>query len=197
MEEALTKTFWCSLIFLFLVIGLAWLMDGRSEAIASSPIIREEILESEDPVADLAAMSEVKEIDELLVETVLRENPKDLEFQMLYAACCQVESGNNHQVVGDNGRAVGIVQIWQVVVDDVNKIIGYKKYNYHDRRSPAKCREMFTIYLSHYGEVYQERTGRKPTIEVYAKIWNGGPNGYQRTKTVNYWQKVKKELDNS
>ena len=34
----------------------------------------------------------------------------------------------------------------------------------------------------------------KPTYEVYARIWNGGPDGWKKRSTLKYWKKVKKEL---
>ena len=40
----------------------------------------------------------------------------------------------------------------------------------------------------------ERRLGRTPTYEDVARIHNGGPNGYKKTATYKYWQKVKKKL---
>ena len=41
---------------------------------------------------------------------------------MLFAAIVAVESGGNCYAIGDNGKAVGAAQIWEVVVKDCNQI---------------------------------------------------------------------------
>jgi len=105
-----------------------------------------------------------------------------------------VESENNPNAVGDNGRAVGILQIWTVVIDDVNRILGENKYTYQDRWSPEKSREIFEVYVSFYGNQYREITGQDPTAEIYARIWNGGPYGWRKVSTDIYWYKISKYL---
>ena len=40
----------------------------------------------------------------------------------LINAIIKVESNDNVNAIGDNGKAVGCMQIWKVVVDDVNKV---------------------------------------------------------------------------
>jgi hypothetical protein len=39
-----------------------------------------------------------------------------------------------------------------------------------------------------------QETGKQPTDEVFARMHNGGPTGYKKSATIEYWQKVKKEL---
>lgn len=109
-----------------------------------------------------------------------------------------VESKLEHRAVGDHGQAVGIVQIWPVVVDDVNRIIGQKRYNYRDRSDQIRSREIFLIYLDHYGQDYQKKTGKELNPEVLARIWNGGPfedDPAWWRKTDRYWRKVKRLLE--
>lgn len=103
-------------------------------------------------------------------------------------AICKVESNNGMYVVGDNGKAIGCLQIWKSVVDDVNKY-SKVKYTYDDRYDKEKSYQMFRLYVGHYAT--QKRLGRKPTNEDMARIWNGGPNGYKKIATVKYWNKVK------
>lgn len=108
-------------------------------------------------------------------------------------ALITVESAGRNYAVGDNGRAVGCLQIWSTVVDDVNKT-SKVKYTYNDRKNRAKSIAICKAYLTKYGRAYQRKTGKKPTHEVYARIWNGGPSGYKKTNTKKYWNKVKKHL---
>ena len=107
---------------------------------------------------------------------------------MLFAAIVAVESGGNCYAIGDNGKAVGAAQIWEVVVKDCNQISKKQHYTLNDRYSIQKSMEMFVIYTDHYGKRY----GCTP--EVRAKIWNGGPGGFKNPKTQKYWQKVKSKL---
>ena len=83
------------------------------------------------------------------------------------------------------------MQIWKSVVDDVNKY-SKVKYTYADRYDKVKSYEMFKLYIGHYAT--EKRLGRKPTNEDMARIWNGGPNGYKKTSTIKYWNKVKKYI---
>lgn len=109
----------------------------------------------------------------------------------LIDALAKVESGGDPKAVGDSGRALGLLQIWDVVVVDVNR---YHKTNYShkDAFDPVKAKDICRKYLAIYAT--EKRLGRKPTLEDYARIWNGGPNGHKNPKTVKYWAKVKAVL---
>jgi len=113
----------------------------------------------------------------------------------LWEAVCRVESNGNPLAVGDRGadgvyRAAGIAQIWAITVKDVNRFAG-TQFTLNDRFDPEKSRQMFHLYVNHYGKGKSD--------EVKAKIWNGGPNAMKATgkKLANlnaYWSKIKKHL---
>lgn len=110
---------------------------------------------------------------------------------LLLAALIAVESGGNAAAVGDGGRAVGALQIHASVVADVNRV--YRtRFTLADRRCPAKSAELCRLYLAHW--VTAERLGRAPTAEDYARAWNGGPQGWRRAATKDYWRKVQRHL---
>ena len=99
-----------------------------------------------------------------------------------------VESSGGLSTTGDNGRAIGHLQIWKIVVDDVNRV--YKtSYTYQDRNSVVKSEEMYFKYLSFWGKRYKINTGLDPTEEVYSRIWSGGPQGYKRKGTLRYYKR--------
>ena len=104
----------------------------------------------------------------------------------LIDALCKVESNNNPKAVGDGGKAVGILQIWPIMVKDVNRILHKEVYVLGDRTDPVKSRKICRVYLNHYG--------KGKSFEYLARIWNGGPKGYKKECTVKYWKKVQKEL---
>lgn len=120
---------------------------------------------------------------------------KELDLDKLADAIAQVESNNDNNKIGDNGKAVGAFQIWQVTVDDVNRIAG-TQYKYHERTDPKKSREMFKIYIKHYLELRSKRNNLPITYETAARIWNGGPSGNRKPITKKYAEKVLKELNN-
>lgn len=103
----------------------------------------------------------------------------------------QIESRGNANAVGDNGRAIGCLQIWQAVVIDANRIAG-TNYRHDDAFNRNKARAMARAYLNYYAS--KKRIGHAQTDQDYARIWNGGPFGYRKTATLGYWSKVKKEL---
>jgi hypothetical protein len=114
-----------------------------------------------------------------------------LNLDRLIPALEKVESNRNPDAIGDNGKAFGILQIWEVVIIDVNRAKG-TAYTHQDAFDPAKAREICRAYLSIYAT--ERRLGRKPTMEDAARIWNGGPNGYKKDATNKYWQKVARAL---
>jgi hypothetical protein len=101
----------------------------------------------------------------------------------------KVESNNNPSCIGDNGNAVGVLQIWKIVIDDVNRILKQTKFTYADRSDPVKSFEIAKVYLNHYCK-------EDSTYEIISRRWNGGPKGDQKIATLKYWEKVKQEIKN-
>ncbi len=106
-----------------------------------------------------------------------------------------IESGGNCEKVGDNGQAIGCLQIHKCIIDDLNCLTGYKIYNYEDRWDKEKSIMMCRVYLEYYGRKYEKETGKKATMKVLSALWNGGPHGWKKKSTEKYWMKVKTELD--
>lgn len=130
----------------------------------------------------------------LIVTATLSARPTEgeaMKYEKLIPALIKVESQGNPKAVGDKGKAFGVLQIWDVVVQDVNMIAG-TKYVHADAFDPKKAQEMCRIYLGHYCS--EKRLGRKPTYQDAARIWNGGPKGHVKTATLGYWAKVQKHL---
>ena len=92
----------------------------------------------------------------------------------LLAALLAVESGGNDHAIGDNGRAIGALQIHAAVVADVNRHHG-THYTHAGMVRRVDAVAVATLYLGTYAT--RERIGRPVTDEDRARIWNGGPNG--------------------
>ena len=104
----------------------------------------------------------------------------------LISALIMVESSNNDLAVGDQGRAIGCLQIHRAVVLDVNRITG-SHYRHQDMTNRAAARAVCQAYLTHYG--------KNKTTEEQARIWNGGPQGHKKkTATEGYWRKIETQL---
>lgn len=113
----------------------------------------------------------------------------------LIAALIKVESNGNDKAIGDrhlSEKAYGPLQIRKPCVDDVNRRYGTKI-----RAEQLHGNRALSIWVCHkYIEMYatSKRLGREPSLQDMARIWNGGPTGYKRPTTLQYWSKVSKQL---
>lgn len=98
----------------------------------------------------------------LCVLTALTVNAVEVPDKLLYALK-MAESACKSDAIGDNGKAVGILQLHKVYVDDANRIVGYKKYSYNDRYDVRRAEEMTRIVLTHYGKHYERTIGKRCT----------------------------------
>jgi hypothetical protein len=116
----------------------------------------------------------------------------------LWSAIVAVESGGDPAAYNAGSGAAGVAQIRPVCLEDCNRIARLRKIDIQftpaDRQSPERARAMWSLYLSYYGEQYEQATGRPPTNEVYARIWNGGPTGWRKDSTIEYWSRVREIL---
>ena len=108
-----------------------------------------------------------------------------MNWYLLINALIILESGGDWSAVGDNGNAHGGLQIWQCVVTDVNRIKG-SEFTLKEMHDESKARYVCFAYLMYYGKRYERITGKEPTSEVLARIWNGGPNGFKKPCTERY-----------
>ena len=103
----------------------------------------------------------------------------------LISALMIVESSNNDLAIGDQGRAIGCLQIHKAVVLDVNRITG-SHYKHSEMTNRVAARAVCETYLKAYG--------KGASTEQLARRWNGGPTGDRKSATEAYWSKVKKHL---
>lgn len=102
----------------------------------------------------------------------------------LLAALKQVESNGDANAVGDQGRALGAFQIWKLYWQD-SKVSGC----YQDCKDPKYSESVVRAYLARYAP-----KGKTVTLEMLARIHNGGPRGYLKPATLKYWTKIQKVL---
>ena len=81
-------------------------------------------------------------------------------------------------------------QITRTCVEDVNRI--YKtRYRWpEDVRDEETAQNIAFLYLSYYADVYRRETGRVPSKETLARIYNRGYRGAMRGEGGAYAAKV-------
>ena len=130
-----------------------------------------------------------KVIDTLQYEKEIFDHDNVSEKEII-SALMYVESNNNDSAYNASEDAVGILQIRQCMVDDVNRILRKQKspvrFTYKDRWCKYKSINMFKVYCRYYNLT---------TAEEIARCWNGGPRGINNPATVIYWEKVKNKIN--
>jgi hypothetical protein len=137
------------------------------------------------------------EFTRIPVETI-EVKPKPIKLiineDQFINAIIQVESRGNDSAIGDRhikgGEAIGALQIRPIMVKEVNRILKLKKskirFKMSDRWDRDKSIEMFRIWKEFHHD--------DDDFETIARNWNGGPNGYKKSRTERYWAKVEQEL---
>ena len=104
-----------------------------------------------------------------------------------------VESGcRNGAIKGDNGNALGPMQIWRGYHKDATEFSGLGGA-YQDVSDIKYAKKVVKAYMARY--CTKRRLGREPTLRDFAVMHNGGPNAHkakgQKLVNVNrYWAKV-------
>lgn len=130
---------------------------------------------------------EQEAIREMYIDTILCDTNKvDVELKDWHHfidAVMYVESKNNTFAVGRDNDA-GVLQITPIYVEEVNRILGERRYSLEDRFDKYKSIEMFTIMNNRYNPercFYKAmrihnpnapETYRKKILEHYIKIKN-------------------------
>tara|TARA_R110000744_G_scaffold129301_1_gene236678 strand:- start:978 stop:1493 length:516 start_codon:yes stop_codon:yes gene_type:complete len=112
--------------------------------------------------------------------------------EALLDALIQVESNGNDEAVGDNGNAIGCLQIWKIYWTDATEFSGIGG-SYKDCYKREYAKKIVNAYMKRYAkEAWTNPT--KFNAEKCARIHNGGPRGYKKKATLKYWEKVKRVL---
>ena len=110
----------------------------------------------------------------LLVGTSLTGTGETLERAI--QALIQVESNGRSSEIGDAGKAYGILQIHDIMIQDYNRITGASLQHsdaFDAQTSEAVCRTVIGYYLQDI---------EHPTLKHVAFIWNGGGGARHRVE---------------
>ena len=108
----------------------------------------------------------------------------------LFAAIAEVESNN-----GATSR--NIYQITPTYIQDVNWImiygdtkLPYRLFSIEDAKDKDASEQMMIAYWRHWTRHIPD-----VTLEVLARIHNGGPRGWKKDATLPYWRKVEAAME--
>ena len=111
----------------------------------------------------------------------------------------QVETGGEPReglgAIGDGGNALGPFQIWEPYWIAA----GIKGREYREVLNDRALSELVvTRYMRRYApnalRRLQASQGSLKDLEKISRIHNGGPRGYLRNSTLQYWRKVRSRL---
>ena len=103
-----------------------------------------------------------------------------------------IESGLDPNAIGDNGKAYGQYQLWEIYIDDVNRTQG-TNFTHQDAFDVEKAEQIVMLYTT-----YWCKKRNLPLIaENICRFHNGGSGWiFKPHKTDSYWNKCKKLIDN-
>jgi len=135
-------------------------------------------------------------IDLLTIPIIKKKNNNQLTWDDFVEAVIQVESRGNDLAYNERENAVGCLQIRPIMVKEVNRVLKNNKSNLtftlNDRWDRQKSIDMFDIIAD---EIYCcVGLSQMEFFEIVARKWNGGPSGHKKTATIEYWNKIKKQL---
>lgn len=101
---------------------------------------------------------------------------------------CESNGSKNNGIglIGDNGKAIGPFQIWKSYYDDaIEYDPSLKNKNYKNCLTDTEySKKVVKAYVCRY-------LPKNGTIEMAARIHNGGPKGYTKKSTIKYLEKFK------
>jgi hypothetical protein len=122
------------------------------------------------------------------VSSVLNESVSiTLEMKCLLDAICQVESNCESDAIGDFGDSIGAYQIqYAYWFDAVEWDPSLSFFEYEDCFNKEYSEFIIVAYMERY--VPDAMTYFDP--EIIARTHNGGPYGFAKNSTVEYWEKI-------
>ena len=166
------------IICMLICFGLVILFVGTSVGRLSS--------EHERIAIDIGTVLKNQQVQQVATLPPKQVAPKGIAD--LLRAMAIVESGStaDSDVLGDNGRSLGPLQIGQAYWTDASMPDG----DYEDCTSyDYACRVAVKYWMRYCHEALCERD-----YATLARIHNGGPRGHCKKATLKYWAKVQKEL---
>ena len=122
--------------------------------------------------------------------TLNKQIEQDKEIRRRIAiirAISTVESGNNPSAFNSGENAKGLLQIRPIMVKEINLYTNYR-FTHSDCWEEDISIQAFIAFQNTFNPEWD--------TELAARMWNGGREGYKKSSTDIYYEKVKNVLEN-
>lgn len=113
------------------------------------------------------------------------------KYRTLLDAIAVVESGKNPDAIGDDGKAFGMYQIWEVYWIDAVQFAPVLAGKHEDVFDPQYAERVIIAYWLRYCKSALEEID----FRKLSRVHNGGPRGHRKSRTLPYWIKVNNVLE--
>ena len=110
--------------------------------------------------------------------------PEDLIVGIIY-----VESRGNPRALSPVGAA-GLMQVWWPAALEVGEIKSKEEWKPERFFDPDRNIRTGTAYLAYLRDFYYRKRGFFPSIQTWARMYYGGPDGYRQPNTERYGRTV-------
>jgi hypothetical protein len=104
-----------------------------------------------------------------------------------------LESKFDTCAIGDSGKALGMFQIWEIYIQEHNRLYGTKYTHYHAYHVPTARSITHGVLFSMAMNFYKNE-GTLPNEVQLLMMHNGGYNGYKRNTSLPYIQRYYSEI---
>lgn len=116
------------------------------------------------------------------------------DWDAMYKALKNYESGNGQEMAGTDGKHFGWIHIGQAVLDDFNKRNKGRLRRFltlRDTYNEKTCKIVMKDHMQHYARALKKQKRINTDMYVYFSIWRHGYNG---TKRKGAWNRYSRRL---
>ena len=110
--------------------------------------------------------------------------------KLLHALHMVEASGRTGPILGDNGHALGPLQIHRGYFNDAAEFDPSLGHDYSKCSDLEFSKRVVTAYLNRFAP----KAVQTNDLRTLARVHNGGPGGVKNDQTLVYWNKVKNNL---
>jgi hypothetical protein len=105
------------------------------------------------------------------------------------------ESEHDENAIGDDGVALGILQIWPDTIKEYNRLTGANLAHTDAFWVPTAV-HVCRVVLEHHGAHVERQLGRSLSRRELGMMWNGGPTGWKGHKPLvhRHWKRLAEGL---
>ena len=130
----------------------------------------------------------------LILLLAITAGAQEYALKEVIKTLCLVESDNNPKAIGDNGRAVGELQIHPIMVKECNRLLRRNEFTLKDRFNAKRSKYMATVFLSSQISRHKKYKGTYPDELTLANSWNKGSIFSSQNLKYRVRYKLKKEI---